>query len=85
MNVEVTSRSWYRVFGHRLLERILTGCNACNLRVVMSSRTDIFFVGPSSRTDPDDDVVDVTSLSALDVVETKLKQRHVFRWADGVT
>ncbi len=28
----------------------------------------------SSRTDPDDDVVDVTSFSALDVVEIKKKK-----------
>ncbi len=35
-----------------------------------SSRTAIFLVVPS-RTDPDDDVVDVTSFSVLDVVEIK--------------
>ncbi len=37
-----------------------------------SSRTVVFAI-ESSRTDPDDDVVDVTSFSALDVVETKRK------------
>ncbi len=36
----------------------------------MSSRTSIFVVGPS-RTDTDDVVVDITSLSELDVVEIK--------------
>ncbi len=35
--------------------------------VLVSCRTDFFLV-VSSRTDPDDDVVDGTSLSALDVV-----------------
>ncbi len=38
--------------------------------VVVSSRTDMFLVVPS-RTVLDDDVVDVTSSSALDVVEIK--------------
>ena len=43
------------------------------MTLFLSSRTDIFLV-VSSRTDQDDDVVvddDVTSFSALDVVEIK--------------
>ncbi len=43
--------------------------------VVVSSRTDICLV-VSSRTEVDDDVVDVTWFSALDVVEIK---KHVSR------
>ncbi len=39
--------------------------------MIVSSRT-VITVVVSSRTDPDDDVVDVTSFSALDVVEIKL-------------
>ncbi len=39
-------------------------------KATWSSRTDIIVV-VSSRTDLDDDVVDVMSLSALDVVEIK--------------
>ncbi len=37
-----------------------------NFTLEESSGTDIFLAVVSSRTDPDDDVVDVTSFSALD-------------------
>ncbi len=40
--------------------------------VVLTSRTVTVVAVVSSRTDPDDDVVDVTSSSALDVVEIKV-------------
>ncbi len=49
----------------------------------LSSRTDIFLVVRSSRTEPDDDVGDVTSFSTLDVVE--MEERHFSRCAGGVT
>ena len=44
------------------------------LNLVVLPKHFVFVVIMSSRTDPDDDAVDVTSFSALDVVEIQLNE-----------